>query len=95
MKENNIKQIIDYINNLPDLKWANGERFGDLEDICREECFSTTSFGEYSIRYFYYDKSYSLSFNGESLFHNLKTINNARKKANDDYKNRIKSALNL
>lgn len=28
MKENNIKQIIDYINNLPDLKWANGERFG-------------------------------------------------------------------
>lgn len=95
MKENNIKQIIDYIDNLPDLKWANGERFGDLEDICREECFSTTSFGEYSIRYYYYDKSYSLYFNDEKLFDNYKTIDEIKKKAHDDYKNRLKMSLKL
>lgn len=67
----------------------------DLEDICREECFSTTSFGEYSIRYFYYDKSYSLYFNDENLADNFKTIDDVKKKANEDYKNRLKSALKL
>lgn len=99
-KVNNIelkdtKGFVTYIDNIPDLKWANGERFDDLEDIFREEYFSTTSFGEYSIRYFYYDKSYSLYFNDEKLFDNYKTIDEIKKKANEDYKNRLKMALNL
>lgn len=34
-------------------------------------------------------------FNNENLADNFKTIDDAKKKANEDYKNRLKSALKL
>lgn len=95
MELKDTKLIIDYIENLPDLKQANGYRFEDFEYIFREECFSVTSFGEYYIRYFWYDKTYSLYFNDEKLLDNFKTIGSIKKEANQDYKSRIKSALKL
>lgn len=87
MELKDIKLIIDYIENLPDLKWEDSEN-------C-EECFSTTSFGEYSIRYICYDEAYSLYFNDEKLLDNYKRLDDIKKEANDDYKSRIKSALKL
>lgn len=95
MEVKDTRVITDYVDNLPDLKWADSENCEDIEDIFYEECFSTTSFGEYSIRYFYYDEAFSLYFNGEKLFDNFKTIENIKKEANEDYKSRLKSALKL
>ena len=99
MKLKDTKAFVDYIDNLPNLEWSEKDRyiedFGEFEHIFCEESFSKTSFGDYSIRYFYYDKSYSLCFNDEKLSDNFKTIDEAKKEANDEYKNRIKMALKL
>lgn len=90
------KEIInDYVDSLQNLDWIISYEF---EDIFREEYFSTTPFGDYSIRYFYYNKSYSLYFNDEKLFDlfdNYKAIDEVKKKANEDYKSRIKKVLKL
>lgn len=94
-----VNPLASYEDNLPNLEWSEKDRyiedFGEFEHIFCEESFSKTSFGDYSIRYFYYDKSYSLCFNDEKLSDNFKTIDEAKKEANDDYKNRIKMALKL
>lgn len=95
MKE---KEVIEYIDNIPDLNWDGGEIFKystEFDYIPYEEYTATIPFGEYSIRYSYYDKLYSIYFNGKKLFDNFFTIEDAEKKANDDYKNRIKKTLKL
>ena len=94
-KIKDIREFIDFVENIPDLKWADSENCEDIEDIFYEECFSTTPFGEYNVRYFYYDKAFSLYFNDEKLLDNFQNLDDIKKEANNDYKNKIKSALGL
>lgn len=92
------KEIVEYIDSLSNLNFVGGEIFKystEFDYIPYEEYIVKMAFGEYYIRYSYYDKLYSIYLNSEKLFDNIFTIEDAEKKANEDYKSRIKKALKL
>lgn len=84
------------VESLPKLKWIDGLSItDDFEEVFCEECITTTPFGEYSIRYFYYNKTYVLFFTDEKVSNDFKLLNDIKLFAEKDYQNRIKHALGL
>lgn len=84
------------IENIPNMKWIDDlSAIEDFEEVLREECIATTPFGEYSIRYFYYSKTYVLFFADEKVSNDFKLLNDIKLFAEKDYQNRIKKALGL
>ena len=84
------------VENVPKLKWVDDLNItDDFEEVYREECIATTPFGEYSIRYFYYNKTYALFFADEKVPNEFKLLNDIKLFAEKDYQNRIKQALGL
>ena len=84
------------VENMPELEWIDGLNIADeFEEVFCEECITTTPFGEYSIRYFYYTKTYVLFFTDEKVSNNFKLLNDIKQFAEKDYQNRIKQALGL
>lgn len=82
------------VENIPDLKWNNEDRFGDLCE-CTEEGYSDTPFGIYSILQWYNSPDIAIYFAGEHFKSNFQSVEQAKQAANEDYKKRIKQALGL
>ena len=82
------------VENIPDLKWNNEDRFGDLCE-CTEEGYSDTPFGIYSILQWYNSPDIAIYFAGEHFKSNFQSVEQAKQAANEDYKERIKQALGL
>lgn len=84
------------VKDMPELEWIDGLNIVDeFEEVFCEECITTTPFGEYSIRYFYYSKTYVLFFADEKVSNDFKLLNDIKLFAEKDYKTRIKQALGL
>ena len=98
----NQKSIIDAFNagrksvveNMPELKWNEEDRFGDFCE-CTEEGYSNTPFGIYSILQWYNSPDIAIYFAGELFKSNFQSVEHAKQAANEDYKKRIKQALGL
>ena len=87
---------LSVIENIPSMKWIDGSSvIGNFEGAFYEVCIAPTHFGEYSIRYFYYSKSYVVFYEGEKISNDFKLLNDAKLFAENDYQNRIKKALGL
>jgi hypothetical protein len=79
---------------MPKLKWIDAlDKVEDFEEVFYEECITTTPFGEYSIRYFYYSKAYAVFLSGEKISMDFKLLNDAKLFVEKDYQNRIKRML--
>ncbi|MBW4753766.1 hypothetical protein KZO77_01755 [Prevotella melaninogenica] len=82
------------VENMPELKWNNEDRFGDFCE-CTEEGYSNTPFGIYSILQWYNSPDIAIYFAGEHFKSNFQSVEQAKLAANEDYKKRIKQALGL
>ena len=82
------------VENMPELKWNNEDRFGDFCE-CTEEGYSNTPFGIYSILQWYNSPDIAIYFAGEHFKSNFQSVEQAKQAANEDYKKRIKQALGL
>lgn len=82
------------VENIPELKWNNEDRFGDFCE-CTEEGYSNTPFGIYSILQWYNSPDIAIYFAGEHFKSNFQSVEQAKQSANEDYKKRIKQALGL
>ena len=82
------------MQDMPELKWIHDlDTVEDFEEVFYEECITTTPFGEYSIRYFYYSKAYVVFLSGEKISMDFKLLNDAKLFAEKDYQNRIKMVI--
>ena len=61
------------VENIPDLKWNNEDRFGDLCE-CTEEGYSDTPFGIYSILQWYNSPDIAIYFAGEHFKSNFQSV---------------------
>lgn len=98
-QENDIKAAFNagresVVENIPELKWNNEDRFGDFCE-CTEEGYSITPFGIYSILQWYNSPDIAIYFAGEHFKSNFQSVEQAQQAANEDYKKRIKQALGL
>lgn len=98
-QENDIKAAFNagresVVENMPELKWNNEDRFGDFCE-CTEEGYSNTPFGIYSILQWYNSPDIAIYFAGEHFKSNFQSVEQAKQSANEDYKKRIKQALGL
>ena len=82
------------VENMPELKWNNEDRFGDFCE-CTEEGYSNTPFGIYSILQWYNSPDIAIYFAGEHFKSNFQSVEQAKQAANEDYKQRIKQVLGL
>lgn len=82
------------VENMPELKWNEEDRFGDFCE-CTEEGYSNTPFGIYSILQWYNSPDIAIYFAGELFKSNFQSVEHAKQAANEDYKKRIKQALGL
>ena len=82
------------VENMPELKWNNEDRFGDFCE-CTEEGYSNTPFGIYSILQWSNSPDIAIYFAAEHFKSNFQSVEQAKLAANEDYKKRIKQALGL
>ena len=82
------------VENMPEQKWNNEDRFGDFCE-CTEEGYSETPIGVYSILQWYNSPDIAIYFAGEHFKSNFQSVEAAKQAANEDYKKRIKQALGL
>lgn len=82
------------IDNIPDLEWEDNHENDKFGEAFPKLCFAKTLWGEYSI-HFSIDKAYTLYFAYQEMCNSIITIDDAKRMADKNYKERIKQALGL
>ena len=80
------------IDNIPDLEWKDSSR--EFYEEYHETCFDPNLLCRYSI-VFYLAKGYTLYFAYQEICDSFITLDDAKRYAENDYKNRIKKTLGL
>lgn len=80
------------IENIPVLEWKDSCR--ELYEGCNEVCYASNLLCRYSI-VFYVAKGYMLYFAYQDMCDSFMTLDDAKRYAENDYKNRIKKTLGL